>query len=567
MLTLKNIKKQYVTRRILDGVSFSIGEGQRVALVGQNGVGKSTLLKIIAGIETPDRGEITLKKGTLIGYLPQETLITGNETIREHLFLATGLALLESKMEALKPSLHMSSTQLQYEVLQTQFKRLGGYSFEERAKGVLEGLGLRSLSLTSTMKRLSGGEKRKISLAGVLLRGVDLLLLDEPTNNLDLPALLWLERFLVAAKATLLVASHDRTFLDHVVQKVIEIDFEKRTAMLSTGNWSTFAELKAHRTRRNKELYQAQEEERVRVVESAAEKRNWIEIGKAKQPRDNNKMGRGYKLNRSAQKQGATARALEKRLTRLVTHAKPFERAALIIRLIPKQTIGQRALEFRQMIFGYTKGFQSKPTNGKINFGERVALLGVNGAGKSTFLKTVTGRKKPLRGKVTRTKGVIFGNLMQEHENINQSLTPVEYFAQAHKIFEREQVLSLLATFQFTPLFAETKIGDLSPGERVRFLLATLVVQGANILILDEPTNHLDLEAIEALEDALGVYPGTVLLVTHDRMFLERLSLDTTYLLQEGELTKIDDFGTYAETLATESRRRLKRLEERVGRK
>lgn len=565
MLTLKNIKKYFATRRILDGVSFSLGQGQRVALVGQNGAGKSTLLKIIAGLETADRGEMSFKKGILVGYLSQETVVDTHETIQEHLWRTTGLEAIEQHMKALEPELSRADGLARYETFRLAFERLGGYAFQDRAKSVLEGLGLSTIELSRGMQLLSGGERRKVALAGVLLMGVDLLLLDEPTNNLDLPALLWLERYLKVAPSTLLVASHDRAFLDHVVEKVIEIDFEKRTAEMWTGNWSTFAFLRAHRLRRAKEQYQAQEEERSRVIVSAAEKRNWIEIGKAKKPRDNNKMGRGYKLNRSAQKQGATARALEKRLDRLETHTKPFDRPALFFNLIPKSALGKHALELQKCIFGFARGFRSTATSLKIDFGERVALLGVNGAGKSTFLKTITGRKRALSGKVIRTRGVLFGDLMQEHENIRRTMTPVEYFAHEYKIFDREPVLSSLSTFQFSPLFADTKIGDLSPGERVRFILATLVERGANVLILDEPTNHLDLEAIEALEDALGSYPGTILLVTHDRMFLDRLTMTTTYLFDRGRVKKIKNFSDYSASLQKEVGRRLRRLTERHG--
>ncbi|MEP7162545.1 MAG: ATP-binding cassette domain-containing protein, partial [Candidatus Moraniibacteriota bacterium] len=258
MLTLKKIRKSFATRRILNGVSFSIGDGQRIALVGQNGVGKSTLLKIIAGLEEADRGDVILKKGALVGYLPQETTSSTKETMLDYLRNASGLQGIEKKMKALEKELHRETIQAEYDDLQEEYRRLGGFAFQDRAKVFLEGLLLSTIPLETSVTDLSGGQKRKLALAGVLLRGVDLLLLDEPTNNLDLPALLWLERFLTLSKTTILVASHDRRFLDHVAEKVIEIDMQSRTAEMFTGNWSTYSEMKARAVRREKELYKAQ---------------------------------------------------------------------------------------------------------------------------------------------------------------------------------------------------------------------------------------------------------------------------------------------------------------------
>ncbi|MEP7162927.1 MAG: ATP-binding cassette domain-containing protein, partial [Candidatus Moraniibacteriota bacterium] len=300
---------------------------------------------------------------------------------------------------------------------------------------------------------------------------------------------------------------------------------------------------------------------------SAAQKREWVVIGKAKKPRDNDKMGRGYRINRSAQKQGAMARSLEKRLTRLDTVAKPFERLPLAFELLLAKFAGKPVVRLSRVVLGYPDGFKTKAITLELPFTERVALLGMNGAGKSTLLKTLTGILPPLSGKITLAKGIIFGDLMQEHENISRKQTPIQYFAKELKVFERSDVLLLLAQFQFTPEFADTKIGDLSPGERVRFILATLVQKGSTVLVLDEPTNHLDLEAIEALEEALASYPGTLLLVTHDRTFLERMDVDSTYLLSEGKLSTVASYALYEKKLAPQINRLLKRLEERMGRR
>lgn len=565
MLTLKKIRKSFATRRILNGVSFSLGDGQKVALVGQNGIGKSTLLKIIAGLEAPDRGEVVLKKGALVGYLPQETVVYSKETVLEYLKRLGGIEKIEKKMQALESRLASKEAQEEYDLLEEDYRRLGGYTFEKKAQIFLEGLCLENLPLTASVALLSGGQKRKLTLAGVLLRGVDLLLLDEPTNNLDLPALLWLEKYLLMSATTVLIASHDRRFLDHVVKKVIEIDREKRTAEIFTGNWSTFSEMKNRSLRRQKELYRAQEVEKVRVKESSVEKQTWVVRAKVKVRRDNDKMIKGFLINRSAQKHGATMKALKSRVERLDKVEKPFERTPLEFRLSLEKIQGKPAIELSKVIAGYPKGFQTAPLSITLSFGKCIAFLGTNGAGKSTLLKTITGKLKPLKGTVKRSPRVKFGDLMQEHENIPRDKTPFQYFAEKLRVHNPERVLLLLAQFQFTPEFAETKIGDLSPGERVRFILATLVEEGSTVLILDEPTNHLDLEAIEALEEALSEYPGTILLVTHDRVFLERMRVDETYILGKGKLTPIENFSTYEKKLVSEASRLLKRLEERRG--
>jgi ATPase subunit of ABC transporter with duplicated ATPase domains len=277
MLVLKNVRKVYGIRRVLERVSFSLGEGQKAALVGPNGVGKSTLLRLIAGIETPDRGEIMMPNRALVGYLPQEVLAEGDETLWEYLRRAAGLGELEEEMKDLEPRLEKKESLARYELLEAEYRRLGGYEFERRSKNILAGLRLSHIGMDRPVSELSGGEKRKAALAGVLLRGVDVLLLDEPTNNLDLPALLWLEKYLAKSKSTCLIASHDRRFLDNVVKKLVEIEWWKREAIMYTGGWSEYAEMKAHAHRRHKEQYRMQEEERVRLSESMAEKMDWVE--------------------------------------------------------------------------------------------------------------------------------------------------------------------------------------------------------------------------------------------------------------------------------------------------
>lgn len=566
MLAVKRIRKSFGTRRLLHEVSFNMSRGQRIALVGENGTGKSTLLKIIAGLEPSDRGTVTLLKGVLVGYLAQETVATGDETALQFLYQATGISALEAEMAKLEPGIDQPEILEQYEALRERFERLGGYVFLDRAKGILDGLALDSLDLDRQLDTFSGGEKRKLALAAVLLSGVDLLLLDEPTNNLDLVALLWLETYLVRSEVTLLVASHDRTFLDHVVSRVLAIDPMKHGVMLYNGNWSTYAETKAHHFRRAKELYSAQERERDRVVTSAAEKIHWADETKKKRGPDRDKLASNYKKERAIKKFTGSAKALEGRLDRLNDHEKPFERPPLEFELVPGAKTTPPAIALSRVSIGYDKKQPvAKGITLRLPFRSRTALLGANGSGKSTLIKTILGILPPLVGTVRVGKGAVFGDLMQEGENLPQGETAITYFAKRFRLYERQDVLLLLARFGFVPDEATVKIGRLSPGERVRLVIASLVHRGANILILDEPTNHLDLEAIEALEDALTAYPGTVILVTHDRAFLSHVKLDQSFLLIDGKIESIPDYAAYAKRLEREAKRRLKRLEERLG--
>ncbi|MEI9966777.1 MAG: ATP-binding cassette domain-containing protein [Candidatus Moraniibacteriota bacterium] len=238
MLTVKNIRKNQGGETVLKKVSFSIGEGQKVALVGENGVGKSTLLSILAGVETADRGQILLPNRVLIGFLAQEILAESTETLNAYLRRAAGLTALEEEMESLRPHLPEPHAQERFDRALASYERLGGHEFGKRSHRVLQGLHVKDLGSDRVVDTLSGGERRKVALAGALLSGADLLLLDEPTNNLDAPALKWLEGFLHTSKATVLVASHDRTFLDAVVTKVLEIDRAKRETTMHNGNWS-----------------------------------------------------------------------------------------------------------------------------------------------------------------------------------------------------------------------------------------------------------------------------------------------------------------------------------------
>ena len=541
MLTVKNIRKMVGGQRVLNKASFSLGEGQKAALVGLNGVGKSTLLRIVSGIESADQGSITKPNRVLMGYLPQEAVAEDDMNINEYLRHMAGLAEIEEQLEALKVRLDEPEVQEEYDVLMTEFERLGGYEFERRMQRVITGLRIKEIDKTRSILTLSGGERRKIALAGVLLRGVDMLLLDEPTNNLDMPALLFLENWLKPnKKTTCLIASHDRRFLDAVVTKVIEIDWYRRDTQIFTGNWSQFEEVKEHARRSHNEQYRLQEEERTRLTESKAQKIDWVTRVWDKKRRDHDKLVDHFKKERAAKKFSASARALEGREKRMSKIEKLVEREPLELDFYePEEELAKMfAVDLRKVTAGYLGAFSLRPIDWHISYGEKIALLGDNGAGKTTLLRAVTGDLPPLSGKVTIGEEVKIGYLIQEHDLLlqNENLKLEEYLKSRLPYELHEKIPTLIGIYQLSPLFLSQKMKHLSPGERMRVLLLILVEQKANFLLLDEPTNHLDLESIQAFEEAVNAFPGTVIVVTHDRMFLEAIDLTQVAVLRDGQL-------------------------------
>jgi ATPase subunit of ABC transporter with duplicated ATPase domains len=566
MFTVRNIRKTQGGKAVLDKVTFSLGRGQKVALVGPNGVGKSTLMKIIAGIDTPDRGTVEMAKRSLTGYLPQEPTPSKSDiTVLQFLREETGVADFEWRMKMLEPRLDESSALAEYDELSEKLNRVTHYSFEDRARTMLDGLFLSHIEFDRLLETLSGGEKTKVNLASVLLRGADILLLDEPTNNLDLPALLFLERFLVSSQATCLIASHDRRFLDAVVTKVLELEWFTRSATMWTGNWSQYFHLQEEKRQFEKDNYEKEQAEKIRLKESSDEKREWARIGGSMVMPDRDKMSQGYHRNRSEQKFGAAAMALETRSikaekTKLAPERDPFHLYFNVLESDPLMLLSLDAV-----VAGYPKAFQVGPVDMNIAYGSRTAFLGLNGSGKSTLLKTISGVLKPISGSIEKGEKIRIGDLMQAHENIPRNKTPIEWFLDETHFSEKVEVSIFLREFQINGEMLEAKLGRLSPGERARLSIAMAVAKGVNTLLLDEPTNHLDLDASQALEEALEKYPGTVILVSHDRAFLERVAIKQYYLFENNTVTSIPDRATYMEALMIQAEKDVTSLLRRFG--
>ncbi len=524
LIKAKKLQKSYGSLTVLADVSFVVERGMKAALVGNNGTGKTTLLKIVAGIEEPDSGTSEIASDVKVGYLPQDTSLFGDETVSEYITKETGL---------------------------------NGDKFERQMEVVLTGFGLPEKQLEQKLTSLSSGQKSKVALASILLKGADLLLLDEPTNNLDLPALIWLEDFLMKTDAACIVVSHDRRFLDRVVNKIFEIDWNSRSLTVTGGTYSDYIEMAKKRIARHKEEFLRQQEDIDRLSERVREMKVDSAQGSRFVGTDNDKMARGYMRNKAGVA-GRVAKTIEKRIEQMDKVEKPVERDPFEIPLDAETNPGVLDVRLDDVVAGYPKGFQIGPLSLELRYGERVGIMGLNGSGKSTLLKTVTGQLPPLEGKVSLGSGIRVGNMMQEHETLPRDQILVEFMLERTDL-RLEDLYAKLTKFSFNEKQIRRLISTLSPGGRARLLLALFSAQSVNMLVLDEPTNHLDLETLEALEETLITYKGTVLLVSHDRYFLEKATLDRVYVLADGAFARISDYTDYI-AIAEERAKKLLKL-------
>ncbi len=527
----EHISKAYGAITVLADVSFSLEKGQRVGLIGNNGTGKSTLLKILSSIVEPDGGTLVVRKGLVIGYMPQDTGLVTDETIDHYLRRVSGISMLEE---------HLGQSQ---EAL-VEYERRNGYAFDHRMDITLAGFGLHKVSRGRRINSLSSGQKSKVFMAGVLLADPDVLLLDEPTNNLDLPALIWLEAFLMRSETACIIVSHDRFFLDRVVRKIFEIDWNTRTLLITNGRYSDYLVRKEKEHARQWAEHEDQQEEVKRLTEVARAKKIEAMRGSRFRGSDNDKFLRGFKRDR-ASKSGKVAKAIEKRIEQIRVVEKPIERDVFRIHLQPTKPEGSREIVLRDMVVGYVdSGFCIGPISITVSYGSRIVVLGLNGSGKSTFLKTICGEINPLSGEVAVGSSLIVGNLMQEHDNLPRGESLKNFLTRRAGITIQE-AYSLAARFGFKAVEIDEEIITLSPGGRARLLFAFFSALSANVLLLDEPTNHLDLEALDALEEMVAHYEGTIVLVSHDRYFLERFRATNIYILSNGKLAQQESFEAH----------------------
>lgn len=512
LLDARNLVKSYGAHDIFQGVSLSIAHQARIGLVGPNGIGKTTLLRLLSGIERPDAGTIHSARGLEIGYLPQETSMPARRMHELHSSLWDSTlnafaALLDterrlSELESAMADPHQAETAMaRYGPLQESFESQGGYTFRAEVKRVLSGLGFSREAFQRSLSELSGGERTRALLARLLLQDPDLLLLDEPTNHLDLEAVGWLESWIGDWPGAVLVVSHDRFFLDRVVDHVVDLSASK--ADVYRGNYSAYA---AQRDQRRAHQAAEYESQREFVAREQAYIRKNIAGQNTRQAQ-----GRRKRLDRFL-KDEAIDRPRDQRTMHMGFEA--VDRSGdLVIRtteLVIRHPDGDRPLfEVPDLI---------------LHRGECAALIGPNGAGKTTFLKTLLGDLSPWQGDVRLGESVEVAYFAQAHEGLDLEQTVLQSFREINSGLTTAEARNRLAKFLFTGDMVDAPVRSLSGGERGRLVLARLAQQDANLLLLDEPTNHLDLPSQEVLEAALDAFPGTILLVSHDRYLIDALA-------------------------------------------
>jgi ATPase subunit of ABC transporter with duplicated ATPase domains len=528
---------------VLDGVDVAADPGQRVGIVGPNGVGKTTLLRAIAGQVPLERGTIGFAPPTsTVGYLSQEPQRVAGEDVRAYLGRRTGVTAAQTALDASTQALADGSPDAadRYSVDFERWMALGAADLDARIGEVWADLGLSARLLHESMTVLSGGEAARASLAALLLSRYDVFLLDEPTNDLDHDGLARLEAFVTSQQAPIILVSHDRTFLANTVTHVVEIDEFSRAASTFAGGWQAYMDEREAARRHAWEAFEEYDTRRKTLAGRAQREREWATQGLSKAKKDTSekdKFIRAYKINQTEQLAGKAART-EKAIGRLESVDKPREPWQLNLSIATAERGGDVAFRLRGAVVR-RPSFTLGPIDLEIGGGERVALVGANGSGKTTLLNVLLGRQPLDEGERWQGPGVVVGELEQVRGQLRDAGSLLEAFMKATGMTVPD-ARTLLAKFGLVADHVTRPTGSLSPGERTRAVLGLLMVNGSNCLVLDEPTNHLDLPAIEQLEQALDTFPGTVLLVTHDRSMLDRTRVTRTIRLEAGQVVGDD---------------------------
>jgi len=523
---------------VLDGVSVTVASGHRIGVVGPNGVGKSTLLRLLAGDLEPATGSVDrVPAHATVGHLTQELDVRPGETIADVIARRTGAELAQRELDASMRALAAGDSDAadRYAAALEHWTVLGVADFDAAMGEVLDRVGLGAHRAGDSAAGLSGGERARVNLASVLLAGFDLLVLDEPTNDLDLAGLALLEDFLVHSSAGFVLVSHDRAFLERVVTSVVEIDEHARTATRFDGGWQAYLDARAASRRHAEEAFADYVDRRDALRGQAQQTKEWSAKGirNVKRSGENDKILRHLRKSSSEKLAGKAARA-EKALERLEVVDKPWEGWDLRLDFATAQRPGSEVVRARDLVVE-RGGFRLGPVDLDVRHGERVALLGPNGSGKTTLLRALLGELDPSGGTAALGPSVVVGVLDQHRGRFGGDDTLLAAFVAETGVSPTE-ARSQLAKLGLGADHVARPTARLSPGERTRAVLAAFALVGVNLLVLDEPTNHLDLPAIEQLEAALAGYPGTLLLVTHDRRLLEAVTLTRRIELADGRV-------------------------------
>ena len=536
LLSLQGVRKAFGTNEVLKEVSFTLQDGERMGLVGVNGSGKSTLMKIIAGLETPDDGTITMQKGLRFGYLAQQGEVDPERTVLEELesvfepvvAMENRLREMEHEMaEAASDETLLRRLGSAYDQLTRDFERANGYGWRSTVQGVLAGLGFRKEQQHQRAALLSGGEKTRLCLGRMLLTEPDVLLLDEPTNHLDLPSVAWLENYLQTWKGAVLLISHDRYFMDHVCSRMAELLFGRIECY--DGNYTAYNTQRAERFEIRMKAYQLQQKEIARQEAIIA---------------------RFKSFNR--EKSIRLAESREKRLEKIERLEKPTDESAIRFRFETRRRTGDDVLMAEELKKGYDGHQLFEHVKLHLRAGDRCALIGANGVGKTTLMKIIVGEEKPDGGMIRFGTGVDLGYYDQHQAKLHDGKTVLDEVWDDFRRLDQTEVRGALGLFLFTGDDVLMPVGTLSGGEKGRVALTKLMLHKDNLLLLDEPTNHLDMDSREVLEQALQDFPGTILAISHDRYFINRFAEKVLVLTPNGIDEYLGNYDDYYEKITRE---------------
>ena len=532
LLSLQGIQKSFGTNEVLRDASLVLQDGQRMGLVGVNGCGKSTLMKIIAGIETADGGTMTMQKGLKLGYLAQQGQVGEGRTVLEELEsvfepvqrMEQQLRDLEHQMADAHDEASLHRLGSQYDQLTRRFEESNGYGWRSTVQGVLAGLGFRKEQQGQMASLLSGGERTRLCLGRMLLTEPDVLLLDEPTNHLDLKSIAWLEDYLRTYRGAVLLISHDRYFMDHVCDRMCELLLGATECY--DGNYSAYMVQRTERFEIRMKAYELQQKEIARQEAIIARYRQF-----------------------NREKSIRLAESREKRLEKVERLEKPKDESAIHFHFDVRRRTGDDVL----MIDDLAKGFNGRTLFEHVKMhlraGDRVALIGDNGVGKSTLFKCIVGEEKPDCGTIRFGAGVDIGYYDQHQAHLHENKTVLdEVWDDFHRL-DQTEVRGALGLFLFTGDDVLMPISTLSGGEKGRVALTKLMLKKDNVLLLDEPTNHLDMDSREVLEDALENFPGTILAISHDRYFINRFATKVCVLEAGGVKEYLGNYDDYFEKI------------------